>query len=251
MSEQHPVCEFTPEGMQVARNYLHGIRTGGWMPLPTGLLSDHTYSLPVEPEVYVESRPFANRREAGEYLAERLEPLGAAQVADNAYLWSWLGMFYLEQMSRDSTRRVGEYPEHAYLVDSDLSQAAYVRVYHRLKLAFEIWTQQGEDAWFMLNEPVVSLGQFTLRLVSAPEIFRSEGVVPLAHLLYANKGTGRLRAGVLGQTRADAPAGSLPRLIDVLNQLSMTYDVYGMTAEQLLQILPAEFDRFKPTASAV
>ena len=249
MSEQHPVCEFTPEGMQVARNYLHGIRTGGWMPLPSGLLDDHTYSLPVEPEVYVESRPFRNRREAGQYLAERLEPLGATQMADNAYLWSWLGMFYLEGMTENRTTRLSEYAEHAYLLDPNQQGQPSSR--HRLKLAYEIWIHHGERAWFMLNEPVVSLGHFTHRLASAIEIFRSEAIIDLAHLFYTDKSTGRLRNNILGTEKASVPPGSLPRLIDVLNQLSMTYDVYGMTEEQLLRILPAEFDRFKPASPVI
>ena len=62
----------------------------------------------------------------------------------------------------------------------------------------------------------------------------------LAHLLYADKETGRLREGARGMSNATAPPGSLPRLLAVLNHLSMTYDVYGMSAEDLLR-----FDRFR------
>ena len=239
--------------MQVARNYLYAIRTGGWMPLPGGLLSDHTYSQPIEPDVYVESVPFANRRQAGQYLAEKLDLLGVVQAANNDYLWSWLGIFYLEQMAQDGTRRIGEYPEDAYLVDPDAPLGAYARMRHRLKLAFEIWTQHGEDAWFMLNEPISSLGDFTLRLASALEIFRSKGVVRLAHVLYADESTGRLKATAIGDSRrvGGVPPGSLRRLFDVVNQLSMTYDVYGMTAEQLMPLLPSEFDHFKPSPARV
>lgn len=76
MGEQVEVCEFTTDGMRIARNYLTGIRAGGWTPLPSGLLTEHTYSQPVGPEVCVEERAFANRREAGQYLAAQLEPLG-------------------------------------------------------------------------------------------------------------------------------------------------------------------------------
>ena len=243
MGEEHPVCEFTPEGMRVARNYLNAIRMNGWMPLPSGLLDDHTYSLPIEPEVYVESRSFANRREAGQYLADRFGPLSGRSVADNAYLWSWLGVFYLEGIVQHKTNRLREYAEHAYLLDPNRQGQLNSR--HRLKLAYEIWIHHGEAAWFMLNEPVSSLGHFTHRLASAIEIFRSEGIIELAHVLYADKSTGRLRNNILGTEKASIPPGSLPRFIDVLNQLSMTYDVYGMEAEQLLQLLPVEFDRFK------
>ena len=244
MSEQVAVCELTLDGIQVARNYLRAIRDGGWMPLPTGLLTDHSYAQPMEPEVYVEALPFANRREAGQYLAERLEPLGAEKVVGNAYLWSWLGMFYLGPMRRDQTRRQGEYSEAAYLIDPQ-SHDSRDRSHHRLMMAYDVWTQCGEDAWFLLDEPAASMSQFALRIVQSPEIFRSRGVVALVHLLYADKATRKLRPGSRGSSRASAPPGSLPRLISVLNQLSMTYDVYGMTAELLLPLLPQEFDRFR------
>ena len=249
MIKQAAVCELTPEGILVAQNYLRAIRAGGWMPLPGGLLTDLSYAQPVEPEAYVEARPFANRREAAQYLAARLDPLGTEKVAGNAHLWSWLGMFYLEEMRRDRTRRQNEYPEAAYLI-APQSHDSRDRSHHRLMIAYDVWTQCGEDAWLLLNEPVGSMGQFALRIVQSPEIFRSKGVVALAHLLYADKATRRLRPGSLGSSRASAPPGSLPRLINVLNQLSMTYDVYGMTAEQLLPLLPQEFDRFRPFVPA-
>ena len=113
-------------------------------------------------------------------------------------------------------------------------------------LAYEIYRQHGEKAWFMLDEPINSLRDFTQRLVAAQELFRSKGVISLAHLLYVNPNTRRLKPNTVNYSRSNAPPGSLPRLIDVLGQLYMTYDVYGMSAEQLMPLLPSEFDRFKP-----
>lgn len=245
MGEQVEVCEFTPDGMRVARNHLKLLRdTEGWTPLPTGLLTEHTYSQPVEPEVYVKERAFANRREAGQYLAEQLEPLGPG-VVERPCLWSWLGMFYLERMAQDPTRRTSEYPETAYLIDPK-NHGSRDRSHHRLLMAYEVWTQWGEAAWLLLDEPANAMGQFTARAVGFPELFRSKDVVRLMHTLYADRSAGGLRRGALGSSRATAPPGSLPRLIDVLNQLSMTYDVYGMTEDQLLPLLPPEFDPFRP-----
>ncbi len=243
MSKQTAVCELTEEGMRQAETYLKSIRQFGWMPLPTGLLSDHKYAEPVEPEAYVESRAFANRREAGQYLAAQLEPLGVRAVAGNAYLWSWLGMFYLEQIAHDGGR--GAYAEIAHLIDPRTHDSRD-RSHHRLMMAYDVWTLHGEDAWLLLDAPAGSMGQFTLRVVQSPELFRSRGVVQLIHQLYADRATRRLRRGALGTDNASAPPGSLPRIIRVLNQLSMTYDVYGMTGEQLLPLLPQEFDRFRP-----
>jgi hypothetical protein len=40
-------------------------------------------------------------------------------------------------------------------------------------------------------------------------------------------------------------AASVDRLSDVLMQLDRTYDIYGMTADALLPLLPREFDGFR------
>jgi hypothetical protein len=116
-------------------------------------------------------------------------------------------------------------------------------------LAYEIYTQHGENAWYMLDEPINSLSRFTLRLSDATELFRSKGIIGLAHMLYADLDTRQMKSGSSGTDRATAPPGSLPRLIDVIPQLYMTYDVYGMTPEQLLPLLPPEFDRFASSAT--
>ena len=253
MNEETVICEFTKEGMLVAQRYLGAIRTGGWMPLPSGLLTDHSYVEPLEPEACVEGRSFRSRGEAGAYLADRLKPLGADAIATNTYLWSWIGMFYLEQMTQVESRRPSsatDFTELIHLIDP-LNHDSRDRSHHRLKLAYDIWVQYGhrqEEAWILLDEPVNSFSQFALRLAQSPEIFRSKGIVGLAHQLYADRNRGTLRSGAGGQTRATAPAGSLPRLIGVLNQLQMNYDVYGMTPAQLLPLLPPEFDRFKEFA---
>ena len=253
VNEETVVCEFTKEGMQVAQRYLGAIRTGGWMPLPSGLLTDHSYAEPLEPEARVEERSFRSRGEAGAYLADRLEPLGTDAIATNPHLWSWIGMFYLEHMTQaslDKPSRPAGFHELAYLIDP-LSHDSRDHSHHRLKLAYDTWVQYGhrqEEAWFLLSEPVNSFSQFTLRLTQSPEIFRSKGIVGLTHQLYADRDRGMLRSGAGGQSQASAPAGSLPRLIGVLNQLQMNYDVYGMTPAQLLPLLPPEFDRFKEFA---
>ncbi len=247
------VHELTPRGIKSAKAWLGALRSGVDIPLSSDILTAPSYAKPVHPEIYVEDVEFKTRRDAGLYLVRRLAPMGEARVIDNAYLWSWLGMFYFDKLVRkdsDGNIRLGRMPDIAYVIDPDASGESWGesrRYANRLMLAYDIYRQHGEDAWFMLQEPVTSLGRFTLRLASAPELFRSRGIVKLAQLLYPDPETLEMKDGWTGETRATAPPGSMLRLIDVLKQLYMTYDVYGMTAEQLLPLLPSEFDRFKPT----
>ena len=247
MGEAFIVRELTSEGLSVAQRYLKGVRENGWTPLPGGLLTDDAYAQPAASAVYVESHRFAGKREAGQYLAERLGPLGATRIAENAPLWSWLGMFYLDETTRGGGGAV-QYAEIAHLIDP-AKHNRLDRSHHRLKMAYDIWTLHGEDAWWLLDQPVGSMGQFTLRIVQAPELFRSRELVRLVLSLYVDASTGAMRPGTRGQDLRSAPAGSLPRLFNALAQLSMTYDVYGsMTSSQVLDLLPSEFDRFRPSA---
>ena len=241
------VHELTDAGIKAAKNYLGALRNGFAIPFPDTLLTDPQYAKPADPPAYVERRPFASRRDAGVYLTRRLAPLGAARVLGNARLWSWLGMFYFEDIVNKDINgdiSLGRNPDIAYVIVPQGNERTF---HNRLMLAYEIYTQQGENnAWYILDEPVNSISRFSLRLTNKQEVFRSKGIVRLAHLLYVNPTTRRLKTGALSDARATATPGSLPRLLDVLDQLYMTYDIYGMEADAILPLLPSEFDRFNP-----
>ena len=90
MEQPHRVAELTQEGIRQAREHLAALRAGENPPFPYLILDESPYARPITPAVYVQRRPFTNRREAGEYLSQQLALLGMARIADNAGLWSWL-----------------------------------------------------------------------------------------------------------------------------------------------------------------
>lgn len=249
MSGQQQVCELTNDGIRKAKAYLAALRNDSGAAFPAGLLTEPRYARPVAPAALVEPRAFANRREAGEYLNGQLVQLGAARVADNAPLWSWLGMFYFEQVAdrySDGRMRVAA-SDVAYVIDrQDTGRGASQRHRHRLLAAWDIYTRHGDKrARGLLSQPVSGMEQLAERLLGKVEAYRSLGVMELADRLYTDPTTGKPKPGIAGGGGNQRPAGGIVRLLDVLDQLYMTYDVYGMTAEQLLQLLPTEFDRWQ------
>lgn len=256
-AETVPVCEMTPEGIQEAKEYLSILRDGKRLRTRerdlAELLSDPVNATPVYPEVRIQRCPFASRREVGAYLQPLLEPLGTRRIAGNRALWSWLGMFYIDQavvMDYLGNPKPSA-TDAAYILDMEnVSDTTGYR--HRLMAAYETYVRHGEKAWCMLEQPLQRMEHFTALLYGSPMLFNSVGVVELAHLLYADKAIRSYKPGIVGAGRRGNHApGGLSRLISVLNQLYMTYDVYGMTAQQLLELLPPEFDRWKPATSAV
>ena len=246
------VHELTPEGIRAAKDYLAMVREGRDIPslYLDMLLSDARYAIVLEPAVYVEKRRFKTRRDAALYLVRRLAPLGTSRIIGNYQLWSWLGMFYFDAIVRkDSTGRprIGRDPDVAYVIDPGELGRSAASHRNRLMIAYEIYERHRENAWLMLSEPLNSMRDFTHRLSDKAEAFRSRGVIQLAHIMYADRDNGRVKVGAAGGGGNTSPEGGISRLLAVLDQLYMTYDVYGMTTEQILPLLPSEFDRFKPT----
>ena len=141
----------------------------------------------------------------------------------------------------------------AYVIDPQSKRRGdSQRHRNRLLAAWDIYTQHGEArAQGLLSHPVSAMEQLADRLLGAVEAYRALGIMDLANRLYTDPATGTQKSGIAGGGRDNQrPPGGIVRLLDVLNQLYMTYDVYGMTAEQLLPLLPAEFERWQSAAAA-
>ncbi len=232
-----PLRQLTSEGIEKALAFLADLRENPERARtpPDELLYDSRYSRPFNDEARVERREFRTRREAGEYLADALAPCRHL-ITDHAGVWSWLGMYYFESMFAPLAGRKWTIAREAVAFSSDESTTAARRSYQRryrhcLRGAWLLYEQQGEKAAFLLDEDITTFGTLADRLFSDFRAFSSEGVVPLALRLYA---TGAAPKPLDG-------AGGLRHLLRVLSQLELTYDVYGMEPDALLEILPPVF----------
>ena len=250
---RQPIRQMNYKGIAESKAYLADLRAGQFdTPFPAHIISDPEYAQVLYPATSIEDRSFSNRREAGKYLGERLAHFVVEGVQQNHGLWSWLGMFYFHSLvNRDTNGNpdLGRDSDAAYVLDP--ASPGWGDNRHRLLMAYETYTLHGENAWYILDQPVNSAGQLTNRLSGKPTIFRSQGIVKLAHLLYTDPLTRSTKRGFGGGGRENQRSpGNLMRFIDVLDQLYMTYDVYGMTAEELMKLLPPEFDRWLPGAGS-
>jgi hypothetical protein len=79
-----------------------------------------------------------------------------------------------------------------------------------------------------------------LELAKRQELITNPAVVSAATRLYYDPSKGRLkRSGARG-----AP-GTVRRFAEILTQLDVVWDLYSMSAEELIAMLPPEFDRFR------
>lgn len=234
------IRRFNRAGIERAREFLENWReTGSFSPVELDShLRDPDLTSEFEPVRQVERQPIRTKRDAARILKELFEGI-ETPIADDDGLWSWLGMFFAPEY-RPSSRTTTD--AYIFLRDESTTELrrAYQRRYrHALRASYLIDRQHGESAAYLLDQPVNS---FALedRLLSDFRAFTSVGVIPLAIALYTEDGELKPRYS------SEREPGNIRHLLRVLIQLERIYDVYSMDANALIDILPAEFDQWKP-----
>jgi hypothetical protein len=82
-------------------------------------------------------------------------------------------------------------------------------------------------------------------IASRRDLLSNTGVVELVWRLYFNPKRGTVRPGVAATDRP----GTISRFAQVLQQLSLNYDLPGMTAQEIGDLLPREFDSWRRRAN--
>ena len=209
--------------------------------LPTELLESVEDSEAVLPVVPIERTNFATRFELAAHLNAILGAASITNEEQDVGLWAWLTLFHFDAIcpaGKDGRRKVRE--RAAYLPEPSNFQ----RYYRHLLLGAYLIYRANEDnparaMAFLCKSPSV-IDDVVAQLASRQEFITNRAVVELATKLYYSPADKALRRGAGGKGK-----GSARRLADVLGQFDVTWDLYAMTADEFLQVLPSEFDRFR------
>ena len=110
-------------------------------------------------------------------------------------------------------------------------------------MTWQLANRYGKDAMHLFCKEMPTRGGATAQMMAQQEILSWEGVVRLGSKLYLDSQTGMQKKGTGGKG-----AGSVRRYVTWLNQLKLTYDLYSLSPEDLEQLLPPEFERFRTSA---
>ena len=197
------------------------------------LLQDAELSEVVSVDIDVETVEFTNRLVLGEYLFSLFENAPIVGLDNDRGIWSWLAAFFFEQLSPPIGERARWIPSGDY------------RKYYRHLLAgpYKIYRAHRDNpqrALAILATNPSSPGDIAEQLASRQEIVTSKPLMEVATRLYIGPNDTPKRGA------AGRGPGSARRLAQVLNQLDLTWDLYSLPPDKLLDMLPVEFDRFRP-----
>ena len=95
----------------------------------------------------------------------------------------------------------------------------------------------------LLSGPLYETSRYYLELSARQGFITSRGIIEAANILYFDSENGKPKRGPAVTTRKP---GALIRFIDVVQQLDLTHDLYSMTGEDVIALLPPEFNEWRP-----
>ncbi|MEY2506464.1 MAG: hypothetical protein QOH01_793 [Verrucomicrobiota bacterium] len=232
---------FNPDGMREFVGYRASLALDPTLPPPFEMLEDAALTDPVLGDVEVPRRGFTNRLEAGRFLNDLLDTANVRAPERDAGLWSWLTLFYFNDVCpADGHGRRRPQDEARLIPILDNHQRFYRHLLLGPFLIVRAHRDQPDRAIAMLCNPLWKPGEIVEQLASRKELVTNRAIVELATKLYYDPATGSFKRGA-GSSVKGAPR----RLAALFNQLDLTWYLYGMNTDEVLHLLPKEFDRFR------
>jgi len=239
------VRKLTETGLVQFRAYIEQLSAGAVELPPAHLLDDQQHSEELRGHAEVENIAFGSKQAAADYLLRQLASLDRSDVDHNVGLWGWPSLFYFDQVCPRTTggrREPGQIERHI----PSLHAWTYYR--HLLAGPCRLLHLHGENARLFLHGPLHKHGDFSEQLASRMELITNGRLIEAVNRLYFSPDAegGAPKRGASTRTRP----GNVRRLVAVIQQFDLTYDLYAMTSQQILALLPAEFERWRrPSAT--
>jgi hypothetical protein len=200
------------------------------------ILDDGLYSDPFEPEVQIEMQEVSNAHELGTYLNNVFANCEDRLISRNHALWSWLALFYFDQLcKRDAEGKRRPLEDAVYVLEQRFSFRRYYR--HAVRTAWLAVKEHGEQAKVLLltsgRGTRTDIGE---QLGAYQHLFANKTIIGSAYAMYFDQQAQRPRKGAGGKG-----AGSARRLANIARQLELTYDLQDCPLTGFLALLPREF----------
>lgn len=239
MSNQYVLRTFNDEGLTEFERIIDQIRIGGLTEIPEDLYNNEDFSETHEPIINIEKVEFKNKNELIPYIVYKLNLKANKNLYFDKGIWSWLSAFYFINVcptDENGNRKVNE--NAFYVLRDPRNYTKYNR--HLLAYPCRIYSELDESSKIFLIGTFSKRGEITEQFGAYQEIALNKGILDAANLLYWDESTENLKRGAAGKG-----AGSARRLVRIIRQYQMTFDLNSMKGNEIFELLPIEFDRWR------
>lgn len=151
--------------------------------------------------------------------------------------WTWCSAYLFDRLCKKSGGKYkpGEMP--IWVAEPDNWQRYYRHYLASIWRVYVAHREKEDELVVLLNGPVNTPGELWAQIAATQTLITNPSMIDTIYYLYWDKDA---------QTRKRGAGGKSPRrLTRVLRQFERTYDFMAMSGEQIIGLLPSEFDRFK------
>lgn len=235
-----------PTGLDMFNAYLAG---GPWSETapPTNLLSDE-YSYLLEPGFEVNPRKFGTKFEMGMEVCTSAGNTILPSLWPTDGLWAALSLMFHQSTfpSKNGQWFIGSPSRHVITRIPGRKQDQSHR--HLVKGAAIAVNRFGTEARVLMGGPheQAKMEEQIMSRKTDMGLASSKEVVRAAYELYYDPDKDAVKRGA-----KSTGAGSVMRLIDILTQLDVNYDIPSLQASDILSLLPRkEFEKFLPASTS-
>lgn len=223
-------------------------------PAPKELLDDPKYCDDIEKDFFIDSeRMFDTTFELGKYLHDEVfnEVCDFVSLEASTGMWSWLSLAFISSLLSRSSSRKGKPLDFRHYIQP-LGQDGRRKGYRLIvRTAWRLVRLHGAHAEIALGSTRSPWGEMAEQMTSRQEIFSHPSFWAVAFRLYRSP-KGDLRRGATSQRpeaakkdpQNNAGKGGVRRLPFTFRQFDRTYLTRAMSLEQMLEVLPTEYQRW-------
>lgn len=230
----------TPLGMERFSQFLDELKNNPSAELPKDLLTFPGYFETIDDETEIMPYKFKTRWDVAKYLNSLITSSGISDVERDIPFWVALTAFYFDVLCPiDITGERKILKRARYIPETQNWRRYYRHLLLGPYLIYRTHLDNPERAMALLCKAPHVFTDVDEQILAYQELVTNKAVVELTTKLYYNPKTKNLKYGA----QSKGP-GSPRRLATVLDQFSLTWDLYASTTDEILNLLPNEFDKF-------
>jgi hypothetical protein len=233
------IHRMTDRGKQRFIEFLDRLKGETPEPFPQELLTDSTYASSIGGDsTWLDEFNLNDRLATAKGLDKIIRRLELSSAEKDDDFWTWCSAYLFEKLCKrgpGGKLKPGEIP---IWIAEHHNWKRYYR--HYLASIWQVYfthRDKEDELIVLLNGPVNTPGELWAQIAATQTLITNSSLIDAIYQLYWN---------AENNTRKTGAGGNSPRrLTQVLKQFEKTFDFFSMTGEQMIELLPSEFDRFK------
>lgn len=207
-------------------------------PVPQLLLFSEANSLETEYELHEIPKSFDSKWELGRFIDSCIPVERHEHARSDGPMFTWLSALLFDQTTNERTEELRE--ERAYIANT-----GYQHFYRHLILGpyffYSITRDDPERSRILLCNKPDEVSELLAQFGANRLLYSNRSLQEVLYKLYYDPLTKKMKKGAGNKT-----GGASRRFTAYLNQIAINFDLSSITSEQFMEMLPPEFNKFKP-----